>query len=226
MNPQQQQESFAAFSRGLHEIFQQWSAFRIIREHGEAYHRHAVLDELEEATLRWFEMEGEIFPDMLQEYFEHTLSERLRTELEDGSAEEVGRMLHSLYLQCIRGDFSMVRQLITSGEAIRSQSAAAPPAACQIIVDPSYGGQDSDGEGDEGDGEDLLGDEGLGEMNFMPGNAGEIQPPPECMMGGPQVEPCGPALPQEPAVQEKQKRVKKHKDKMDDDGWFTVRKGR
>ena len=197
-------ESFQAFSRGLHEIFAQWSAFRIIREHGEDYHRCVVLDDLEADTLFWFQQEGEIYPDTLSEYFDRTIKERLRTDLEDGSAEEVGRMLHSMYNQCIRGDFSGVRQLIASGEAMRQVNA---PAPVQIVVVYNSDDDEESGSGTgEGGGEGNMGGEG-GCPQLLPCEmAAPVAAPPQFNWAAPPQEPVaalGPAREPRPQKQRK-----------------------
>ena len=110
-NPLHNPQVLEAFTHASKFMFNRSGCFHIIREHGEHRHRHQILDELEDDLIHWFYSEGEVYPDEIEAHILSVLADQLHTELEEGTALEMGRLLHNMYVRCREGDLSFLEEI-------------------------------------------------------------------------------------------------------------------
>jgi pre-rRNA-processing protein TSR2 len=139
-------EQLAVFFRGLDAVLMQWTALNLVAAHSDATSTQELRDELRE----WFEEDGEVFSDELEENFEDFFVSSRFAAIEDGSPKEVADTLHEMYVRCCRNDDSTVLQFCGSLAAYQASTIA----QCQfdgVAEGRPSGDAEGDAEADEAD---------------------------------------------------------------------------
>ena len=134
----QNDSQFRAFEEGIQGIFRGWTGMQLAKHHAGGSKGDRVIQEMMLDIIDWFQKEGEIFPDEIEEYIAKEIDEGMGVGLEDGSIEEVSQVMNRMFRECCVGNFSTAES-----HANNADSAAAA----------------SHGQGNDDDDEQMEGDE-------------------------------------------------------------------
>lgn len=112
---------FAQFARGLAAVLNQWTALHLVAQYCD---KQALLN-VHNDLLNWFQRNGEVYADELEDYFEDFFNSARSVLIEDGSIEEVSGVLHEMYCHCCNNDFSRVEQFVQSEVVFRQTNPVA-----------------------------------------------------------------------------------------------------
>ncbi|KAJ3287553.1 hypothetical protein HK104_008538 [Borealophlyctis nickersoniae] len=162
---------WAAFSDAVRLVFSRWTALQLALDHQMAgTATETCAKEMYDHTLSFFREHGtEVYPDELCDNYKGYFDEVFNAELEDGSPEQVGKALVSLYAEI------MVQGKMDGYEALKQKAASGRNAALASTV---VGDDSSDDEDEEGGGEDREAMEIDGGAGTAPASAAPSRPPP------------------------------------------------
>lgn len=101
-------EQFREFVKGVEAVLSQWTALLLVARHLDA----GALQTIHDEVLNWFWEDGEVFSDELQNYFEDFFEAVRYVMVEDGSVKEVSDVLHDMFVQCSKGDYTSVEYYV------------------------------------------------------------------------------------------------------------------
>jgi pre-rRNA-processing protein TSR2 len=217
------QEQMSWFVKGVEAVLQQWTALLLVQNHVAeltSNFRNGELNpmvELRFSLLSWFERDGEVYADELEDYLEEFFENDVRcVRVEDGSIKEVSVALHNMYCQCAKNDPSVAQQYVVS--LARYNGVA---LSCS---DGTAGGENATGVDVDGDDED----DGSADSDVAPSsrpldlNAVAVPFAPAAM--GPAA--AAPPTPAAPSKSSQKKNRSKNPYTRDADGWCTVTRKR
>lgn len=138
---------FEQFQRGVDAVLHQWTALLLISTH----YSSNVFDSVRSEVLQWFQTEGEVFPDELEEFF-NSVFEQNNHAVEDGSPAEVAQALYYMYVRCAQDVFEDV-ELYTQG--LETYRRTNPLGQSHIQCEVSKNDIDEDDEEEEPDGDGI-----------------------------------------------------------------------
>eukprot|EP00968_Pinguiococcus_pyrenoidosus_P015645 scaffold1459_cov260-Pinguiococcus_pyrenoidosus.AAC.6 len=154
------EQRWGAFVSGLQGVLQSWTALNLAVENnwgGGDSHKKA--QELFEALLEVFRRGRDIYADVVEDVLLVRMDESFHTRCDDGSIEEVSRLLVQMYHDCGNGDFSKVNETL---ERLRERQergvSAARESQGQVEAASSDEGGGEGGDNDAGDDDGEFGD--------------------------------------------------------------------
>ncbi|KAG8345589.1 hypothetical protein ERJ75_000192800 [Trypanosoma vivax] len=108
-------EQFQRFVTGLDAVLNQWTALHLVAQHCDLLAISSMYREL----VSWFEVDGEVYADDLEIFFENFFTEVRSVIVEDDSMKEVGEVLHDMYCRCCQNDFSTVERYVSTLDVYR-----------------------------------------------------------------------------------------------------------
>ncbi|KAJ9468633.1 pre-rRNA-processing protein TSR2 [Diplonema papillatum] len=131
------------FNSAVDAIFQSWTGLHLARENTcPAEKGRQAYDEMLAAVKAWFDRDGEVYADELSLYMTEAIDDAMSATLEDGSVDEVSRLLNKTFRECAVSNYESVDQLLM--QAADAQGAAVGSACVE----------DSHAEFDKGDDDD------------------------------------------------------------------------
>eukprot|EP01060_Flectonema_neradi_P015086 TRINITY_DN21772_c0_g2_i1.p1 TRINITY_DN21772_c0_g2~~TRINITY_DN21772_c0_g2_i1.p1 ORF type:complete len:241 (+),score=73.70 TRINITY_DN21772_c0_g2_i1:94-816(+) len=116
----QNEHQSKAFEEGVNGVFRSWTGLQLAKQHsgmkGERVVQEMMLD-----IIDWFQKEGEIFEDELEDYMSKEI-DGMGCGLQDGSVEEVSQTLNMMFRECCVGNFSSAQKLSGASDAAVSKS--------------------------------------------------------------------------------------------------------
>ncbi|KAG5475347.1 hypothetical protein LSCM1_03460 [Leishmania martiniquensis] len=96
------------FARGLRAVLQQWTALQLVAQHCDSRAPAVLYEDL----CAWHQRDGEVYADDMELYFEDFFDNIRFVRIEDDSMQEVGTVLHDMYVRCCLDDFSLVERYL------------------------------------------------------------------------------------------------------------------
>lgn len=145
-------ESDLAFTQVLQSIFRQWTALElaIFHQWGGDTSGELAAHLLEEVKEFFYSSDEKIYKDDMSLLLEDFLESNFSTICEDGSPDELGELICTVYNQCGIGNFDLANDII-SKERMRSSMVSR-----SVGVEDQGDAMDSDDDDVEGDGEAAL----------------------------------------------------------------------
>lgn len=136
-------ETLHAFKRGILAVLQQWTALELaIHHHCGGPDSGEYAEALQDELFALYIEPDPVYRDDVVLVLEDYLEDQLKTICEDGSPDEIGQVLCSMWSECIVGNYNMVNTMIARERARRNANVI---QYSQVLA----GGDDEDGESDD-----------------------------------------------------------------------------
>lgn len=176
------EEQFQLFVRGADAVLHQWTALLLVARHRDTQ----AANQLRNDVIQWFYEDGEVYADELEDYFVDFFEETSRhVSVEDGSCNEVARVLHDMYVSVAKGDASHVERYVASLAVYQAHDPVQQSAFGGMWSGTADGQQVQDNEASDEDDDDDYDEEAEEEEGTTYGASGaaeveeEVQPQPQ-----------------------------------------------
>eukprot|EP01063_Lacrimia_lanifica_P022604 TRINITY_DN30146_c0_g1_i1.p1 TRINITY_DN30146_c0_g1~~TRINITY_DN30146_c0_g1_i1.p1 ORF type:complete len:243 (+),score=111.00 TRINITY_DN30146_c0_g1_i1:49-777(+) len=104
-------EAWEHFDIGVRAVFAGWSSLSMCVQNADRPGAaQQCVEDMTEDVVDWYQKDGEVFPDEIENYLTGEINDVLHGAIEDGTVRGVADHIYAMYKQCLVGNFALVEE--------------------------------------------------------------------------------------------------------------------